>query len=111
MLTKFPVTTDRGEYRVSIRGSRFWLESYRVNVYVKRSINLPLLRYKKVATHLYDRDDFRDRLVYVARSVVARFERSSDQRYLQFNDDPKAIEAFREWDGDMTTKGQNSENI
>ncbi|MBU8597305.1 hypothetical protein KM908_14260 [Alkalihalobacillus clausii] len=103
MLTKFPVTTDRGEYRVTIRESRAFERTLVVRIYVKTGRNIPAFRFEKIGRYLVSTDYWYANLIGLAKTYVLEAERS----YLSREVNPLAIEAFRNWDGDMTTKEES----
>ncbi|QNM43696.1 hypothetical protein [Shouchella clausii] len=103
MLTKFPVTTDRGEYRVTIRESWAFEQILVVRIYVKTVRKIPAFRFEKIGRYLVSTDDWYNNLIGLAKHFVIEAERS----YLSREVNPQAIEAFHAWDGDLTTKEES----
>lgn len=107
MLTKFPVKTDRGEYRVTIRRSLIFEHAYVTKVFVVRTTKVPFLKFRKVRDSLSATKEWRDDLIGLAKTAVLNAEKDEDERILRSTVNPQAIEAFRNWDGDLTTKGES----
>lgn len=102
MLTKFPVTTDRGEYRVTIEENQYIDDMLNVRVYV-RARRIPLLRFRSLGRCVKSKKRWHNDLVGLAKQCVIEKE----QRYISRGLSAQAIEAFRNWDGDMTTKEES----
>lgn len=107
MLTKFPVTTDRGEYRVDIKDVHADGDViYEIDVYV------PYLKWKIFRKFEYvgscdAGEKYRNRFIEAAMDAVKLCEDHVEEIAQSNRGRTEAIEAFRNWDGDMTTKGES----
>ncbi|KMK75401.1 hypothetical protein [Alkalihalobacillus pseudalcaliphilus] len=106
MLSKYPVTTDRGEYRVTIKNI-YWYDDggdiYKVEIF-EPYIKWKLFRRFRLVATLRAEEKYRNDFVKVARHSVLNYEerlieREEEQRIIN-----EAHAVFHEWDGDMTTK-------
>ncbi|MBX0320293.1 hypothetical protein [Shouchella clausii] len=104
MLTKFPIKSDRGVYRVTIRRSLNIIFNYVyvIKVYQESGSKFPLLRFKKIYHDVVSVIDWRDDLINLAKKSVIEAELYLDREYRKSTPNLQAIEAFRNWDGDMT---------
>ncbi|MCM3314829.1 hypothetical protein M3626_20755 [Psychrobacillus sp. MER TA 17] len=104
MLTKFPVTTDRGEYRVKV-GVPYGSKKYTVKVYKrkKRSLLTPR-KFKKVSDSYGDIELWGDDIVGLVTRSISDYERLMQKNQeIEIAMERAEIE-FKQWNGDMTTK-------
>ncbi|MCY1105801.1 hypothetical protein [Shouchella clausii] len=106
MLTKFPVTTDRGEYRVDIEKSDYF-SYYYARIYQKRNVLRYFSTFKHLATYQGLYSDVEEDFVAFAKDTVLTYEDDCDAEEIARVKKRKAVEAFHAWDGDITTKEES----
>lgn len=107
MLTKFPVTTDRGEYLVKV-GVPYGSKKYTVKVYErKRRTLLSPRKFKKVRDSSGDIELWGDDIVGLVTRSISIYERLMQKNQeIEIAMERAEIE-FKQWDGDLTTKGES----
>ncbi|GIN10141.1 hypothetical protein [Shouchella rhizosphaerae] len=112
MLTKFPVTTDRGEYRVDVCSHyrHRLIPNWTVLIYkprIKPSLfrKFDLLYEFDTTVSAYER--YSGNLIELATDAVKMYEEAIEERDRIELAREEAIEAFHAWDGDMTTKEES----
>lgn len=106
MLTKFPITTDRGEYRVSIENDD-WFDHYHAIIFQKRSFLRYFTKFKRLGSYSAKHEVVDNEFVLFAKECVILYEKDCDVELAERAKYDEAIEAFRNWNGDMTTKGES----
>lgn len=106
MLEKYPVTTDRQKYRVTITSfESFYEDYYKATVYVKRKSKLfktdKWIKVSSTTKESYHVDSTENGFVELAKEAVIDYEKwltEQEEIDLKFE---KNKEQFSQWDGDM----------
>lgn len=99
-LDKFPITTNRHEYRVSIKESDLRFYDYAVRVYIKKG---GLFRkWWCVSKQYIDTDHFTDpTFINFAKRAVNNYESELDAEIRERNHQKEMESEWNNWDGDM----------
>jgi len=102
--TKYPVITERGEYRVAIESGEGFVHDMFYFAFVqvkKKSLILRRMKWKTVNEYSVEKDRFRGEYVKLAKLAVEDYEEMLDERLRREELHREGIEEWNNWDGKM----------
>ncbi|WP_342423100.1 hypothetical protein [Paenibacillus sp. FSL E2-0178] len=99
ILTKYPVASEYGKYRVDIEESYSILSYYSVVLFQEKKLNKNKIRFEKVRVDTYDLKDWDFDFVSIAKDIVKKYEEISELTRQFNNKINDAGKSFALWNG------------